>query len=316
MFRKTILSFSALLFLLSTPLQAIEYKVAAIVNGKAITNLQVKERVDIILDSTGLKNTAKNRLQVTKEAVDILINETLQEQEAKDKGISLKQREIDAAIIDLEQKNGMRSGSFKQFIKSRGLSYQAALDQIKAGLLWKKTVTKFLRPDISVSDKEIEKRQTKLEKIKVQKLYSISEIILPLDVQNPNTSKLVANKIANEAREKNNFAELAKKHSAGRTGKKGGYVGLIPADKVVEPLASMIKSTPQGEVSAPKLVEDAMYVIVKVNQIKEVGPPKDEKSIEDMLVVEELEKDSKKYIKKLRQKAYIEKKFTSIDELV
>lgn len=316
MLRKLVLSLSFISLMVSAPLQALEYKVAAIVNGKAITNLQVSERVDIILDSTGLKNTAKNRREVTKETVDILINETLQEQEAKDKGISLKQTEIDAAIIDLEQKNGMKPGSFKQFIESRGLSYQAALDQIKAGLLWKKTVTKFLRPDISVSDKEIEKRQDKLAKVKVQKLYSISEIILPLDVENPNTSKLVANKIADEAREKNNFAELAKKHSAGRTGKKGGYVGLIPADKVVEPLASMIKSTPEGQVSEPKLVENAMYVIIKVNQIREVGPPKDEKSIEDMLIVEELEKDSKKYIKKLRQKAYIEKKYNSIDELV
>jgi peptidyl-prolyl cis-trans isomerase SurA len=303
-------------FLFSIPCLAQEYKVLALVNGKAISTQQLHERVDIILDSSGLKKDNENKLKVAKEAIEILINENLQAQEAKDKGVAISEREFASSIADLEAKNNMKPGSFKEFVEGRGLSFQAALEQIKAGLLWKKTVTKFLRPNIKISKKEIKKRQKQLEAIATKKVYGISEIILPLDTDNKNSSQLVANKLVKDARAGADFKELAKKYSAGRTAKNGGFVGYIPVDKVTEPLSSMILNTPEGGVSDPKLVENAMYVILKVDTIKEVGPRKDDESIEEAILIEKLEKESKKYIKKLRQKSFIEKKYTNEDELI
>lgn len=292
------------------------YKVLAIVDGKAISNVQLKQRVDIIMDSTAMQKTKENRIKVSKEAIEILINESIQAQEAKDKGIDLTENEFQAALADLEQKNGMKPGMFKTFVQSRGLSYNAAVEQIKAGLIWKKTVTKFLRPNLSVSSNEINRKMAELKNVERKKLYSISEVIIPLDAENKAASELTAKKVVEKARAGESFENLAKQYSAGRTAKNGGRVGFVPVDKVVEPMGSMIRSTAVGGVSDPKLVENAMYVIIKVNEIKEIGPKNDRDSVEEQLMISKLERASKKYIKELRQKSYIEKKYKSDEELL
>ncbi|HCR85248.1 MAG TPA: hypothetical protein DIV86_01070 [Alphaproteobacteria bacterium] len=307
---------AAVISLISISAVAESYKVLAIVNGRAISNLQLKQRVDIIMDSTAMPKTRENRLKVSKEAIEILINESIQAQEAKDKGVELKESELNAALADLEAKNGMRPGTFKSFVQGRGLSYQAALEQIRAGLIWKKTVSKFLRPSLKVSEREIKNKMKDLSKVPQKLIYGISEIIIPLDLGNKAASELFAKDIVKKARAGQSFAKLAKEHSAGRTGKKGGFVGYIPVEKVVEPLGSLIRGTAEGAVSDPKLIENAMYVIIKVDEIKKIGAKNDRNSVEESLMISKLERSSKRYIKELRQKAYIEKKYKSAEELL
>lgn len=295
---------------------ALSYKIVAIVNGESISNIQVKDRVNLIISSSGIAPTQESRLKVTKETIEVLINEALQLQEAKAKGVDISEQDVSAAIEDLEKRNRIPSGGFKKFITSKGLSYDAAMSQIKAGIQWKKTVSRFFRAQVLITDAEVEAKKKEFAKIKSKTTSNISEIIIPQEFEDKTSTAELAKKIIEAVKnEGRDFSDLASKYSVGKTAKKGGLVGWVDESKIVEPIGSTVSKTPVGEITEPIYV-DNLYVIVKVNDRKVFDPANDSKSIKDALMMEKLEGQSKRYIKELRQKALIERKYKDIAELM
>ncbi|MDX1949827.1 MAG: peptidylprolyl isomerase [Rickettsiales bacterium] len=305
-----------LTFLIPSLAFSLSYKVIAVVNGESISNIQLKDRVNLIINSAGMPNNNEVREKVTKEAVEVLINETLQNQEAKSKGIEITQDELDKAISDLEMKNGIEKGGFKKFITSKGVSYNSTIDQIKAGVQWKKTLSRFLRSQILITDKEIAEKQKTLQNIKKQVLVNISEIVIPREFEdNSSTYELLDKIISTVNSGERNFGDLALKYSVGKTASRGGQVGWIEEDKIMEPIKSEVKKTKTGKISNPIFV-DNLYVVIQVNERKIIDPANDKNSIRDRLFAEKMEGQSKRYIKELRQKALIERKYNNVSELL
>lgn len=294
---------------------AYSYKIVAIVNGESISNIQLRDRVNLIINSSGVPNNPETRMKVTKEAMEVLINESLQNQEAKAKGVEVTDADLKNAEADLEKRNGIAPGSFKSFITSKGLSYDAALEQIKAGIQWKKTVSRFFRSQVSVSDAEVQAKKKELAKISAKRSVSISEIIIPESFDDKAPTTDLINKIISESRAGADFSALAKKFSVGKTASKGGLVGWVDETKIIEPLASAVRKTSTGGVSDP-IHTDGLYVIVKINDRKVFDPANDDRSLREAVMIDKLESQSKRYIKELRQKALIERKYNDIKELL
>ena len=288
---------------------ASEYKIVAVVNGEAISNIQLNQRVDIIINSSGMDNNLSNRKRVTKEALEILINETLQKQEAAKFGIELTDNEVNESITDLEKKNKIPEDGFRNFIEQKGLSYEATLEQVKAGLLWQKTLSRIVRPDLNITDQEIRSEAAKFSKSDIRRLANISEIVVPVEYEGRQETIELVRTIKNsiEAGTKE-FSEMAKKYSVGKTAEKGGKVGWIKQESIIDPLKKAVLNTREGEISEPIEV-DAMYVLLKVNDKKVINPAKNEKLLRQRATVTKMEKAAKRYIKELRQKAYIERKY-------
>ncbi len=295
---------------------AITYKVIAVVNGESISNIQLKDRVNLIISSAGMPNSKEVKEKVTKEAMEVLINETLQNQEAKSKGIEITEDELKQAISDLETKNGIEKGGFKKFLNARGVSYNATVEQIKAGVQWKKTLSRFLRSQILITDKEIADKQKELTNIKKQTLVNISEIVIPKEFDdNSSTFELLDKIITTVNSGERDFGDLASKYSVGKTAIRGGLVGWIEEDKIMEPIKSEVMKTQTGKISEPIFV-DNLYVIILVNERKIIDPANDKNSIREKLFAEKMETQSKRYIKELRQKALIERKYNNITEIL
>ncbi len=302
--------------LVDVPLSyAYSYRVVAIVNGESISNIQLKDRVNLVLSSSGIPDTSANRSKVTKEALEVLINETLQSQEAKAKGVEVSDSELEKAISDLEARNRIPAGSFKEFITSKGISYNATIDQIKAGVQWKKTVSRFFNTQIVISDAEIAAKKKEFAKIPSKRTANISEIIIPESFDDKSPTKDLVNKIIEDTRAGADFSVLAGKYSVGKTAKKGGAIGWIDEDKIVEPLASVVKKTKTGSVADP-ISTDGLYVLIRINDRKIFDPASDDKSIREAVLMQKMESQSKRYIKELRQKALIERKYKDISELI
>ncbi len=306
-----------LVLILSAPTYstAYSYKIVAIVNGESISNIQLKDRVNLIISSSGISNTPETKLKVTKEAMEVLINETLQNQEAKAKGVEVTEVDIQNAMSDLEKRNQIAPGTFKTFIAAKGLSYEATMDQVKAGIQWKKTVSRFFRSQVMITDAEVNAKKKELSKLMAKSSASISEIIIPESFEDKAPTTELIKKIITDTRAGADFAATAKKYSVGRTASKGGFVGWVDEGKIIDPLASAVRKTKTGGISDP-IHTEGLYVIVRVNDRKVFDPINDEKSIREAVMMEKLDGQSKRYIKELRQKALIERKYTDIKELI
>lgn len=158
------------------------HRIAAVVNEDIITELDVQDRLQLALATTGLADSPQVRRQLLPRLVQNLIDESLQEQEAKRNSITVAPDEIDGAIAALEQERGRPAGSLISFLEKQGVPERTFRDQLSAQIAWSKLVGKKVRRGVNVSgeeiDSEIERRLN--PDIKREELL-ISTLILPVD---------------------------------------------------------------------------------------------------------------------------------------
>ena len=105
-------------------------RIAAIVNDKIISTHDLKERIELLVFSAGLKNTQSHRQALEPQALRVLIDELLQSQEARRLNIRLVTRDISDAIKRIEKSNKIPYGQFKDLMEKNGVSYEAVLSKI------------------------------------------------------------------------------------------------------------------------------------------------------------------------------------------
>jgi peptidyl-prolyl cis-trans isomerase SurA len=320
--KKTLaLSFFAVLISFSSIASfAYEYKILAVVNGESVSTTQVKDRVGLVMSSAGMKDSIQNRNKLTSEIVEILINEVLQKQDADEKGLVISPSEMTGLIADLEKKNNIKAGTFKEFITAKGLSYDSILSQIQASVIWRKIIQRNVRPQITVTEKEIKAAQAEIdaEKNKPQPaaktFVNISEIIVPVEFGKETEAKELANTIVRTARSKaKDFGDLALQYSVGKTGPKKGLVGWLPQEGMLKQIAEKVKATKVGGIADPISIQ-SMFVIIKVNdrKVEELAKPQFQDP-KEKVIAEKMDDGAKKYIKQLRDKAYIDRKYKTED---
>lgn len=175
--------FFLLALLLSMPALAEQrHAIGAVVNEDIITELEVRDRLKLALVTTGLSDSPQVRRQLLPRIVQNLIDESLQEQEAKRYSITVSPEEIDGAVAALEQERGRPAGSLIGFLEQQGVPARTFRDQLSAQIAWSKLVGKRVRRGVNVSSDEID---AEIERImnpsaKREELL-IASLILPVD---------------------------------------------------------------------------------------------------------------------------------------
>ncbi|MCL4377969.1 MAG: SurA N-terminal domain-containing protein, partial [Actinobacteria bacterium] len=110
--------------------------IAANVNGQAISRLQVIKE----LEKQGGKNV-----------LDSIVTETIIQQEAKKKNITVSQKEIDNELSKIEANVKQQGSTLDQALQSQNMTKNDLLDRIKIQLMLQKLVG-----SSNVTDKEID----------------------------------------------------------------------------------------------------------------------------------------------------------------
>jgi peptidyl-prolyl cis-trans isomerase SurA len=133
--------------------------ITAIVNDEVITNLDVSERLALVITTTGITNSPEVEKRLTPQIIQTLINEALQLQEAKRLSITVSDKEIDAAIAAIEQERKRPPGSLQAFLEKQNVKLRALQYQLRAQIAWGKVVTRKLRRNVTISEDEILRTQ-------------------------------------------------------------------------------------------------------------------------------------------------------------
>ena len=105
-----------------------------------------------------------------------------------------------------------------------------------------------------------------------------------------------AKKLIEELKKGADFAELAKKHSTGPTGKNGGDLGWFSANQMVKPFADAVKKMKKGEVSDKPVKTQFGWHVIKLEDTRKVDPPS----------LEEMERKIRAELQNERIKAYLD----------
>ncbi len=227
-------------------------KIAATVNDQIITVYDLVARVKLAMLASRIEDTPDNRNRVAAQIMRLLIEEKLQMQEATRLGITVQAAQIDDAVRRIEQNNNWPPGQFKALLQSVHIPFEAARDQIKSSIAWGQVVRRRLRPQVDITDQEIDEAMNKARANIGKPENRVAEIFLPIDKpgQEPDVRK-AAETIVQKARTGTPFPALAQQFSQSPTALAGGDLGWLQLGQMDPELEKVVTRLQVHEVSDP-----------------------------------------------------------------
>jgi len=203
-------------------------RVVARVNDEAISDFELQRRITFAVRSAGMQETSDLQQRLASQLLRQMIDERLQIQNAKGLGVRPSEAEISQRVAEIERGAGMQRGQFKLYLQSIGVPYEIAAQQIEAGLAWAKIVRRRVRPQVDVSDAEIDDALARIRTNMGKTESRVAEIFIPIDrVDQADEAKRSADRVIEQLRRGAPFGALAQQFSQGATAQSGGDLGWI-----------------------------------------------------------------------------------------
>jgi peptidyl-prolyl cis-trans isomerase C len=288
---------------------------AAVVNGTVISTSDFEREFNIYKNRFTSRNPnlppyfiAQLRTQVLKEIID---QELLLQASRKQK-IMIKDEAV-ISQIDIFKKKFPTSAQFKAFLDKMGYSEADIKAQFAKRMAVRELIEQKIVSKIHIKDNEAKAYfDTKAEKYSQKEAVRARHILIKVDPTADEKAKTKARQELTGIKKRivsgEDFATLAKTHSQGPSGAKGGDLGYFSRGQMVKPFEAVAFKLAVNEVS--DIVETRFgYHLIKVVDRKDAKTPSfaevKEKAIQD-LRNERIQAQVNAYIGNLRESAQIE----------
>lgn len=247
--------------------------IATVVNDDIITFSDIEDRMRLYMLGAppNLPEEAKQR--VLQQALYRLVDEKLQLQEAKALSIVVNAREVEQGFAAIAAQNKMEPAQFREQLTRAGINLTTIEEQISAEIAWNQVVRRKLRPQITISESEIDTEVDRLQRGSGRTEYRLAEIFLPFD--GPATEKNareLAEKLAGEIRKGRPFSQAAREFSEAPGAATGGDIGWIEEGILESTLDSAVASLQPGQLSDP-IRTDKGYHLMFLRESRQKGLP-------------------------------------------
>lgn len=304
--RYAILAMLGIALIMWVPAAAQDFQIVAVVNGEPVSNHALYRRVMMVARSAQIGE--EERTSLSRQTLRAMVHEILQKQEAERLELTLSEKEIHAAVAQLEKKNGLAPGEFETFLAKQGTPKDAVFDQIRTQLLWNKIITRRIQPGIVVTDYEVQDTLTWLARQKNPSEVRLSVIFLPVETKEEDApTKKLAETLVKKLRDGAKFSELVQQFTPGSSNTDGeiGWVQEENLDKEVrEALAKVGKNSIAGPVPGKNGYRIFRVEDRRTLSAKDITPEK----VRHMLLIRKIDLETKRYLKSLVDGAYIEMK--------
>ncbi|MDO8526388.1 MAG: SurA N-terminal domain-containing protein [Deltaproteobacteria bacterium] len=299
----------------SFPLHAkIVDRVVAVVNNDAITELAL-ERAMAMKQSEIKRSTNPELTQKTirSQVLSDMINQKLLQQEIIKANIEVSDDDLARAIANVLQKNGINIEILRAELAGKGIPFESYKEQLKDQI----RQTKFMQQHITahVSDEEVQSfKSGQVIPDNPDATVHLAVIFFPLDpdASTKDVKDVVrkGRKISDKARQKGDFAKLARDNSKGPEAKEGGDLGTKSLSELPAPVAAAVRKMGTGMISDPIIAPQGIYIIKVIDKSASANlQPEESKSDEGLrqnLYNERMDQEINNYMMKLRRKAYVE----------
>ena len=228
-------------------------RIAAIVNNEVISTYDLLSRLSMVITSTQLRNSTKERNRIAPQILESLIEERLKIQESKRRNVTASKRDIKEAITMIEVRSNTPVGDFEKLINRGGPEAQTVRERIKADIVWNKLVLRRLRPRVTIGDKEIEAFLNRLKASQGQDEFRLAEILVSFNLPGEEVAaKRRADRLVKDARLKGaKFSALARQFSRSATAAVGGDLGWVRSVELEPETLKIVSTMSKGQVSDP-----------------------------------------------------------------
>ena len=233
--------------------------IVAVVNSEPVTNSEVQAMRNRMLRELASRGAPlPPAAALTQQALDLLINEKAQLQQAQEQGIKIDDDQIDQAEANVAANNRLTREAFHQRLVQEGMTVAAFRDQLRKQLTLSRLREREVDARVRISDTDIDtflREQTQAGTDAAPELNIAMILVAVPENSSPAEVKALEDKardIASRARAGEDFALLAKTHSqAFDKGAKGGEMGLRTADRYPELFVEAVRALPLQGIAGP-----------------------------------------------------------------
>lgn len=237
--------------------------IVAVVNDDPISFTDVRQRARLLLLSLGGQQPTQEQIQqFTTQALEQLIDETLQLQEAAEYEVQVSDADIASSIDRLASQSGISRDALLQSLIQSGVNPNSLEEQTRADIAWRRIMGGLYGSRIRISDNQISEQLKRLQADAKKEQYLTSEIFLyaPLE-SDKEQALLAANSILEQLRAGAPFDVAAQRFSSAPTAATGGDMGWIVLDEFDDARKTAISALPGPGLTEPIAVEDGVYLI-------------------------------------------------------
>jgi peptidyl-prolyl cis-trans isomerase SurA len=215
-------------------------KAAAIVNGSVITDLDVDQRLALVVTAAGGRISREEIVRLRGQILRNLIDEKLQVAEAAEHDVKTDEAQVTEAFGRVATNFKQTPEQFDTFLKGVGASRQSLSDQIRAELAWSRLMRRRVEPFVNVGDDEVNAMIKRLEASKGQDEFRMGEIFIPSTEENSEEAKALLGNILTQVRGGASFVTYVRQYSQSATAAFGGDKGWIRLNQLAPELRAAV----------------------------------------------------------------------------
>ena len=234
------------------------------VNDDMVTSYDLKQRMLLLIVTSGVQITQENYASFQQQAINSLIDEHLEQQEMTHWKVKVGDEDVNQEITRMAGQSNMTGDQLLAELKKVGVDSQTLRDQISAETGWSQLVGGRYHSNAAVGKAQVDSLMDKAIADGQKKQFLVSEIMLDpaqaggLDAAQKGAQQLyqqIAQKVAP-------FQAVARQFSNAPSAANGGDAGWLVADSLDPVLESTLEQMQPGQMSAPVTAKDGVYLLM------------------------------------------------------
>ena len=250
--------------------------IVAVVNSEPITNNEVQQQRSRVLAQWPAGAPKPSAAELSAQALEQLINEKAQLQQAREAGIRIEDDAVDMAENNLAMQNQMDRAQLRAKLVQDGLSLNAFREQLRIQLTLNRLREREVDARVRVSDAEIDEflKEQRAANAPGEVDLNLAMILVPVP-EDSNDAQVTmlqsrAATAASRARGGEDFAKLVGEFM-GASVANGGAMGLRPASRYPSLFVDNLQSAKVGDIVGP-LRSGAGFHVLKVLEKRRDAP--------------------------------------------
>jgi peptidyl-prolyl cis-trans isomerase SurA len=253
-----------------TPAPTMNEGIAAVVNDEIISTYDLRQRMLLVMVTSGVQPTPQNIAAIQQEALRNLVDEHLQMQEIKrieekqkDLHLEATPKEIDAEIQGMAEQNNIKSAQLLATLKAAGVQPQTLREELGAQLAWRHYMGGRFGSSIRIGDEQIAEAEAQILAASQKPQYLLSEIFIDANrVGGQQAAEDGANQLIAQMQKGAPFQAVARQFSALPTAANGGDSGWLTSAEMQPAIETALESMRPGQMSGPIPVTDGVYIVL------------------------------------------------------
>lgn len=287
-------------------------KIVGVVNGEVITQAEVMQGLYPLYDEYKKEYTGDKLEEKMVEAENMVLNQLIEDKlilaEAKKEGIKAEDDEVDARIREIIKNRFGSEDKFREMLAVQNISLSNMKEVLRNDIIKAKIVRQKAGSRIVITPSEVRKYYDEhINEFVEPERAEVLNILVRKKDKNDEKAKDLIKKIKTLLDRNEDFEKVAREYSEGPNAKGGGGLGVIQKGEMIKEIDETIFTLTPGSIS--DIVETPIgYHIFKVTAVmpatsKDFDSAKDD--ITETIYRKKIDKNLAKWIKELKENAYI-----------